>query len=46
MIDTMKMTVMTPTLTPRIVSAERSLFARSVSSAIRADSLMSSSLIV
>src|SRR5688500_612838 len=45
MIDTMKMIVTTPTLTPRIVSAERSLFVRSVSSAIKADSLMSSSRI-
>src|SRR5215216_5542830 len=45
MIDTMKITVTTPTLTPRIVSAERSLLARNVSSAMTADSLMSSSLI-
>src|SRR5215510_14213564 len=44
MIDTMKMTVTTPTLTPRIVNAERSLLARNVSSAISADSLMSSNL--
>src|SRR6185436_3656845 len=44
MIETMKMTVMTPTLTPSMVSDERSLFARKVSRAIRADSLMSSSL--
>ena len=43
MIETMKMTVMTPTLTPRIVNAERNLFARKVSKAISADSLMSSS---
>src|SRR5215204_1670272 len=41
----MKMMVTTPTLTPRIVNAERSLFARNVSNAIRADSLMSSNLI-
>ena len=33
MIDTMKITVTTPTLTPRMVSAERSLFVRTVSSA-------------
>src|SRR5215212_2706501 len=41
----MKMMVITPTLTPRIVNAERSLFARNVSNAIRADSLISSSRI-
>src|ERR1043165_9087187 len=45
MIDTMKITVTTPTLTPRIVNAERSLLARNVSNAIRADSLMSSNRI-
>src|SRR5690349_14312453 len=45
MIDTMKITVTTPTLTPRIVNVERSLLARSVSSAMSADSLMSSNLI-
>src|SRR4030095_1258351 len=39
------MTVSTPTLTPRIVSAERSLLALNVSSAIREDSFMSSSFI-
>ena len=37
----MKTTVTTPTLTPRIVNIERSLFVRTVSSAIQADSLMS-----
>src|SRR2546422_11434965 len=42
MMETIKMIVTTPTLTPRIVSDERSLFARSVSTAIKADSLMSS----
>ena len=42
MIETIKITVMTPTLTPSMVNDERSLFARSVSKAIRADSLMSS----
>src|SRR5215217_1911473 len=41
----MKMMVTTPTLTPRMVNAERSLLARNVSNAIRADSLMSSSRI-
>ena len=46
MIDTMKMTVTTPTLTPRIVNAERNLFARNVSIAMKADSLMSSSRIL
>jgi hypothetical protein len=46
MIDTMKITVMTPTLTPRMVNDERSLLARNVSSAITADSLMSSSRIL
>src|SRR5882672_2060427 len=46
MIDTIKMMVITPTLTPRMVKDERSLFARSVSKAIRADSLMSSNLII
>src|SRR5690349_690357 len=45
MIDTMKITVTTPTLTPRIVNAERSLLLRSVSSAIKADSLTSSNRI-
>src|SRR3954465_12668995 len=45
MIDTMKTTVMTPTLTPRMVSAERSLFERTVSSAIKADSRMSTTFI-
>jgi hypothetical protein len=46
MIDTMKITVMTPTLTPRIVNAERSLLLRNVSNAINADSLTSSNLIL
>ena len=41
----MKITVMTPTLTPRIVSDERSLLARNVETAIFADSLMSSKAI-
>src|SRR6185503_4755983 len=45
MIETIKITVMTPTLTPSMVNDERSLFARSVSKAIRADSLMSSNRI-
>src|ERR1051325_3898665 len=45
MIDTMKITVTTPTLTPRIVNAERSLLARNVSSAMSADSLTSSNVI-
>src|ERR1044071_6111767 len=45
MIDTMKITVMTPTLTPRIVSDERSLFERTVSMAIQADSFMSMKVI-
>src|SRR6266550_4547895 len=44
MIETMKIIFSTPTLTPRIVSEERSLFARTVSTAIRPDSLMSSIL--
>ena len=39
------MTVITPTLTPRMVSDERSLFARNVSIAIRADSRISTSRI-
>src|SRR6266849_9936111 len=43
MIETINIKVTTPTLTPRIVSAERSLFAQTVSTAISADSLMSSS---
>src|SRR5436309_3259021 len=34
----MKTTVITPTLTPRIVSDERNLFARTVSNAMKADS--------
>jgi hypothetical protein len=42
MIETMKITVMTPTLTPSIVNDERSLLARKVSSAITADSFISS----
>ena len=37
----MNITVITPTLTPRIVSDERNLFVRTVSNAIQADSLMS-----
>ena len=41
MIETMKTTVITPTLTPRIVSADRSLLLRTVSNAIKADSRMS-----
>ena len=45
MIDTMKTTVITPTLTPRIVKDERSLFVRTVSSAMNADSLMSMKVI-
>src|ERR1700681_224419 len=45
MIDTIKTTVTTPTLTPRIVSIERSLLARTVSIAIQADSLMSANVI-
>src|SRR5215813_11130715 len=45
MIDTMKITVTTPTVTPRIVNDERSLLLRNVSIAIRADSLTSSNLI-
>src|SRR2546421_13063554 len=40
-IETMKITVTTPTLTPRMVSADRSLLLRTVSSAINADSRMS-----
>ncbi len=43
--DTMNIRVITPTLTPKIVSDERSLFAHTVSAAISADSLMSSSFI-
>jgi len=46
MIETMKITVTTPTLTPRIVNAERNLLLRSVSNAINADSFTSSNLIV
>src|SRR3712207_840862 len=42
MIETMKVSVTTPIATPRIVSAERSLFALTVATAIAADSLMSS----
>jgi hypothetical protein len=42
MIDTMKTSVTTPMATPRIVKDERSLFARTVSTAMAADSLMSS----
>src|ERR1041384_1959418 len=45
MIETMKVRVMTPMATPRIVNAERNLFARIVSTAIAADSLMSSNVI-
>src|SRR6185369_7730425 len=45
MIDTMKITVTTPTLTPSIVNVERSLLARNVSKAMKADSLMSSKVI-
>src|SRR5262249_39138022 len=41
MIDTMNTTVTTPTLTPRIVNAERNLLVRTVSNAIKADSLTS-----
>src|SRR5215510_13179363 len=37
----MKTTVTTPTLTPRIVNAERNLLVRTVSNAIKADSLTS-----
>src|SRR5213083_2922346 len=40
-IETMKTTVITPTLTPRMVSADRSLLLRTVSNAIKADSRMS-----
>jgi hypothetical protein len=40
--ETMKITVTTPTLTPKIVNDERNLFARSVSKAIKADSFTSS----
>ena len=40
MIETMNMTVTTPTITPRMVSPERSLFTQTVSSAITADSLI------
>src|SRR5438445_5384178 len=43
--ETMNINVMTPTLTPKIVSDERSLFAHTVSTAISADSLMSSNFI-
>jgi hypothetical protein len=46
MIDTMKTTVMTPTLTPRIVKDERNLFERTVSIAMNADSLMSMKVIL
>src|ERR1043165_5977867 len=46
MIDTMKTTVITPTLTPRIVKDERSLFVRTVSSAIQADSFISTKVIL
>src|SRR5436190_4326275 len=42
MIETMKITVTTPTLTPRMVNDERSLLARNVSSAMSEDSFMSS----
>jgi ABC-type nitrate/sulfonate/bicarbonate transport system permease component len=41
----MKVSVTTPIATPKIVSAERSLFALTVATAIAADSLMSSKLI-
>src|SRR5438477_5520724 len=41
MIETMKTTVTTPTLTPRMVSADRSLLLRTVSNAIKADSRIS-----
>ena len=46
MIDTMKITVITPTLTPRIVNDERSLFVRTVSMAIQADSFISTKVMV
>src|SRR5437016_13612621 len=46
MIETMKITVTTPTLTPRMVSADRSLLLRTVSSAIKADSRMSMKFIM
>jgi hypothetical protein len=42
MMETMKVSVTTPIATPKIVSAERSLFALTVAIAIAADSLMSS----
>ena len=45
MIETIDNTVKTPTVTPSIVSAERSLFALNVEKAITADSLMSSNVI-
>src|SRR5438552_7187715 len=46
MIETIRTTVITPTLTPRMVSDERTLFDRSVSIAIHADSLTSSNRII
>src|SRR2546430_10427140 len=46
MIDTMKITVITPTLTPRIVRDERSLFERTVSMAIQADSFISTKVML
>src|SRR5712691_8591689 len=46
MIETISTTVITPTLTPRMVSDERTLLERSVSIAIQADSLTSSNRII
>src|SRR5438552_12976123 len=46
MIETIRTTVITPTLTPRMVSDERTLLERSVSMAIHADSLTSSNRII
>jgi len=46
MIETMNITVTTPTLTPRIVNDERSLLLRTVSIAIQADSFMSTKFII
>src|ERR1051325_5904322 len=45
-IETMKVSVTTPMATPRMVSADRSLFALTVETAIAADSFMSSKLIL
>src|SRR6185503_14589770 len=46
MIPTVSTTVITPTLTPRIVSPERTLLVRNVSTAIQADSFTPSNFMI